>query len=118
MSSTFESPRAKRPPQSSNVRPHTRTTTSPTAAPLPFTTPGTPTLPRHLLTDDGRRDREHVYAFNVSNIGSTTSVKKRRWFRDMFASKPNFECLDRSIGDEASLARLSGQYLWNEDGHL
>ena len=76
--------------------------------------------PRHLLRDDGRADRERVYAFNVSNIGSTTSVKSREWFRKMFATKPDFEilCADQSIGDEAPLARLPGVYLWNEDGRL
>ena len=70
-----------------------------------------------LLTDKGRTDED---AFNVSNIGSTTSRKSRDWFRKKMGKDPSFELLfvDEDIGDETPLEKLSGQYLWNEKGTL
>ena len=73
--------------------------------------------PKNLLTEKGRADKEHVYAFNVSNIGSTTSKFKRSYFYDNFA-KDGFELLfvDKDIGDEHALLKEHGRYWWNENG--
>ena len=66
----------------------------------------------NFLSDDGMKYVEHIYAFNVSNIGSTTSQKKREWFYKQFAQDPAFEIL--YIDDIEPKLSLSGQYLWNE----
>ena len=70
----------------------------------------------YFLTKKGKADTDHIYAFNVSNIGSTTSRKARSWFHDKFTKDNTFEILYMD-NIEPSLSK-TGDYIWNEGMQL
>ena len=75
------------------------------------------------LTDKARDEirnkgeNARVFVFNVSDNGSTTSFRTRKWFEESFAKFPDWELM--YLDDiEPDLITDKGRYIWNEDGVL